>query len=114
MIGGLIGGFVGGTFSIISQLPFIPGLILVASLYLVWRCFQGDCWFANCHGLSNELLNPSDKLLNSSDKLLEHIDPDKLDGMAQPVSAKHKELRSKIGEIVKKNLGMSLRDFVNS
>ncbi len=111
MIGGLIGGFIGGTFSVISQLPFIPGLILVASLYLVWRCFQGDCWFANCRGLSTELLNPSTELLNPSDKLLNSREPD---GMAQPTSAKHKELRAKISEIVKKNLGMSLKDFVNS
>ena len=121
MIGGLIGGFIGGTFSVISQLPFIPGLILVASLYLVWRCFQGDCWFANCRGLSDPTLNPSNRVLdpsagsiNTSDGVLNTSDPDKLEGMAQPVSAKHKELRSKIGEIVKKNLGMSLKDFVNS
>lgn len=105
MIGGLIGGFIGGTFSVISQLPFIPGLILVAALYLVWRCFQGDCWFVNCRGLRGAH-NPGD--LDSCQQNKEGLTPEK------PVSAKHAELRTKISEIVRKNLGMSLKDFVNS
>lgn len=110
MIGGLIGGFIGGTFSVISQLPFIPGLILVAALYLVWRCFQGNCWFANCRGSSKTMLEP-----NCASSELDSCQPHK-EGLTskKPVSTKHAELRTKISEIVRKNLGMSLKDFVNS
>jgi hypothetical protein len=102
MIGGLIGGFIGGTFSVVSQLPFIPGLILVASLYLVWRCFQGDCWFANCRGLRGAPHDPGE---------LDPCQAYKSEGLK---SRRHAELRTKISAIVQKNLGMSLKDFVNS
>jgi hypothetical protein len=126
MIGGLIGGFIGGTFGVISQLPFIPGLILVAALYLVWRCFQGDCWFAKCRGLRGSPRNPNarEPCTPRNPNELEPCTPRnpdpcqsyKSEGLTprKPVSATHAELRAKISGIVRKNLGMSLKDFVNS
>ena len=115
MIGGIIGGFIGGTFNAIGQLPFIPGLILVAALYLVWRCFQGDCWFAKCSGLRGEPRNPNE-LEPCTPRNPDPRQPYNSEGLTprKPMSATHAELRAKISEIVRKNLGMSLKDFVNS
>ena len=94
MIGGMIGGFVGGTFNTICQMPFIPGAILAIAIFLVWKCFNGDCWFENCRAVHDDTPRPSPK---------------------QPKpTKKSKELYTKIDEIVQKNLGMSVKDLVFS
>ena len=93
MIGG-IGGVVGGTFHAICQMPFIHVILLIA-IYLVWKCFRGDCWFENCG-------RPDDFL------------PAKEARTQRVASKKEKDLYAKIEEIVQKNIGVSVRDLVSA
>lgn len=95
MISSIIGGVVGGTFNAICQLSFISGAILAIAIFLVWRCFNGECWFGNCNARKE----------TPEECPQEHK-------VKEAPSKKSRDLYAKIEEIVQKNLGMSAQDLI--
>lgn len=91
MIMGIVGGVVGGAFNSVCQMSFVSGMVLFIAIYLVWKCFKGDCWFEHCS--TRDIESPA-RIMSSYEK------------------NKSRDLYIKISEIVQKNLGISAKELV--